>query len=177
MTDTLKHTIRRASDADADALAPLAAQIFHDTFAGNPLNAPDDMTAYMNEFLSVAAFERELNDADAIFYLAETAGKIIGYAKLQENTTEECVTEPHAIELQRLYVHRDFHGAGIARTLMDECFAYAAHKNYRAMWLGVWEFNHRAQSFYAKLGFRQIGTHVFQLGADAQTDWVMEKKL
>ncbi len=169
--------IRRGDYADAAALAPLAVQIFNDTFAGNPLNAPEDMNAYIAEFMSVEAFERELTDENSIFFIAEIGGEIIGYAKLQENSTEECVSDANPIELQRLYVDKNFHGKGIARDLMNECFAEATRKNYRTMWLGVWEFNFRAQKFYEKIGFSKVGTHVFQLGSDPQIDWVMEKTL
>lgn len=172
-----KFKIRRGVFADAVALAPFAVRVFNDTFAGNPLNAPDDMHSYITEFMSVEAFGKELSDENSIFYIAEAHGEMIGYAKLQENSTEECVTGAKPIELQRLYVAQEFHGTGIANALMEECFAVAARKNYETMWLGVWEHNFRAQRFYEKIGFRQVGTHVFQLGSDAQTDWVMEKKL
>ena len=169
--------IRRGNAADAATLAPLAVRIFNDTFAENPLNAPEDMRAYINEFMSVEAFDRELTDENSTFFIAEINGEMAGYAKLQENSAEKCVSDANPIELQRLYVDQSYHGKGIARDLMDECFAEARRKNYRTMWLGVWEFNFRAQKFYEKIGFRKVGTHVFQLGSDPQTDWVMEKKM
>lgn len=169
--------IRRGAISDAAALAPLAVQIFNDTFAENPLNAPEDMDSYITEFMSVAAFGGELGDENSIFFIAEANGEMIGYAKLQEHSTEKCVSGANPIELQRLYVTKNFHGKGIAGELMNECFAEAARKNCETMWLGVWEHNFRAQKFYEKIGFRQVGTHVFQLGSDAQTDWVMEKNL
>ena len=41
------------------------------------------------------------------------------------------------------------------------------------MWLGVWERNFRAQKFYRKYGFVDIGAHTFTLGRDHQTDLLM----
>jgi ribosomal protein S18 acetylase RimI-like enzyme len=102
---------------------------------------------------------------------------MVGYAKLQENSKEDCVSDDNPIELSRLYVLKDFHGQGIADRLMNECLDIAGRKNYRTMWLGVWEHNFRAQRFYEKLGFVKVGSHVFQLGSDAQIDWVLEKKI
>ncbi len=169
--------IRRGTAADAETLAPLAVKIFNDTFAANPLNKPEDMRVYIAEFMSVEAFTRELADEDSIFFIAEIADEIIGYAKLQEHSTEDCVLDKNPIELCRLYVAHEFHGKGIAKQLMDECFAEANRKNFQTMWLGVWEFNYRAQKFYEKIGFYPVGKHIFQLGADPQTDLVMEKKL
>ncbi len=169
--------IRRGTSQDADTLAPLAVKIFNDTFAANPLNKPEDMRAYIAEFMSVEAFEQELADENSIFFIAEIAGEIIGYAKLQEHSTEDCVSDKNPIELCRLYVAHEFHGKGIAKQLMDKCFAEAMRKNFHTMWLGVWEFNFRAQKFYEKVGFSKAGKHIFQLGSDPQTDLVMVKKL
>lgn len=169
--------VRCGTIADAEMLAPLAIRIFNDAFAANPLNKPEDMHAYISEAFSVEQTRRELADSNATFFIAEIDGAMIGYAKLQERTTEECVADKNPIELSRLYILQEFHGQGIAGKLMDECFATAKEKNYQTMWLGVWEHNLRAQRFYEKLGFRQVGNHVFQLGSDAQIDWVMEKKL
>ena len=169
--------IRRGTIEDAEMLAPLAVKIFNDTFADNPLNKPDDMRAYITEFLSVEAFNRDLANKNSIFFIAETERKIIGYAKLVERSTEDCVSDENPIELNKLYILHEFQGKGIAQVLMEKCFAEAERKNYQTMWLGVWEFNFRAQKFYEKLGFKQIGTHIFQLGSDPQTDWIMKKKL
>ena len=169
--------IRRGNIEDAETLAPLAVKIFNDTFAANPLNKPEDMRSYITEFMSVEAFEKELTDKNSIFFIAETKGEMIGYAKLQEHSTEDCVSDKNPIELCRLYVAQEFHGEGVAGKLMDECFAEATRKNFQTMWLGVWEFNFRAQKFYEKLGFSKVGKHIFQLGSDAQTDFVMEKRI
>lgn len=169
--------IRRGTTADAETLAPLAVRIFNDAFADNPLNKPEDMHAYISEAFSVEQTRRELGGADTIFFIAEVGGAMIGYAKLQEATTEECVTDARPIELSRLYILKDFHGRGVAEKLMNECFGLARSRLYATMWLGVWEHNLRARRFYEKLGFYQVGSHVFQLGSDAQIDWVMEKKL
>ncbi len=173
----IKLNIRSGKIEDAEMLAPLAVKIFNDTFADNPLNKPDDMRAYIAEFLSVEAFGKDLADENSMFFIAEIERKIIGYAKLIEHSTEDCVSDENPIELNKLYVTHEFHGKGIAQVLMEKCFAEAKGKNYQTMWLGVWEFNFRAQKFYEKLGFRQVGTHIFQLGSDPQTDWIMGKKL
>lgn len=169
--------IRRGTVGDAETLAPLAVKIFNDAFAANPLNKPEDMRDYIAAAFSLEQTRRELADERLIFFVAEIGGEMIGYAKLHEHSTEDCVADENPIELGRLYVLKDFHGRGIAGKLMNECFDIARGKNYRTMWLGVWEHNFRAQRFYEKLGFARVGSHVFQLGSDAQTDWVLEKKL
>jgi ribosomal protein S18 acetylase RimI-like enzyme len=137
--------IRRGTVANAETLAPLAVQIFNDAFAGNPLNKPEDMRAYIAEAFSLEQTRRELADENLIFFIAEVDDRMIGYAKLKERSVEECVSDENPIELSRLYVLKDFHGQGIAGKLMNECFGIARSKNYQTMWLGVWEYNFRAQ--------------------------------
>jgi ribosomal protein S18 acetylase RimI-like enzyme len=175
----VKHDLRIRPGVieDAEKLAPLAIKIFNDAFADNPLNKPEDMRAYIAEAFSLDQTRRELADENIIFFVAELDGDMVGYAKLQENSTEKCVTGENPVELSRLYVLKDFHGQGIAGKLMDECFRTAKRKNYQTMWLGVWEHNFRAQRFYEKLGFKKVGSHVFQLGSDPQIDWVLEKEI
>lgn len=169
--------IRRGKPEDAEKLAPLAIKIFNDTFAGHPLNKPEDMEAYIGEAFNIEQTRRELTDDETIVFLVETNGELIGFAKLHEHLTEECVSDDDPIEIQRFYISHEFHGQGIAQKLMDACLDEARKRNYQTIWLGVWEHNIRAQRFYEKLGFKQVGTHVFQLGNDPQIDWVMEKKL
>ncbi len=169
--------IRRGISEDAEVLTSLAVKIFKDTFADDPLNKPEDMHAYISEYMSIEAFREQLGSDGSIFFVAEIDEKMIGYAMLKEHSTEHCVSDENPIELNRLYVSREFHGQGIAAKLMDKCFEIALGKNYHTMWLGVWEFNYRAKRFYEKHGFKKVGDHVFQLGTDAQTDIVMEKKL
>ncbi|MCV4601022.1 GNAT family N-acetyltransferase, partial [Escherichia coli] len=79
------------------------------------------------------------------------------------------------IELSRLYSHQKFLGKGVGQRLLEECFRFAGSEGFDVIWLGVWEYNPRARRFYEKNGFRYVGSHIFQLGTDAQTDLLMQK--
>ena len=61
--------------------------------------------------------------------------------------------------------------------MMKKCLEIAYEMKKDVVWLGVWEHNLRAIDFYSKWGFEKFGTHVFILGDDPQTDWLMAKKL
>lgn len=45
------------------------------------------------------------------------------------------------------------------------------------MWLGVWERNGRAISFYGKCGFRRVGAQEFRVGGELHRDLVMAADL
>lgn len=167
-------TIRLARLDEADALSVFGRRTFLDTFAGQ--NRADDMEAYLAGAFSEAVQRAELSDADTITLVAEDGGKIVGYAQLRLGEPPPCVDGPAPIELVRFYVDRGWHGRGIAQRLMRAVETSAAARG-RTLWLGVWERNDRAKAFYVKCGFADVGSHVFQLGSDAQLDRIMTKPL
>ncbi len=170
-------TLRKLVLEDVELLASLAFTTFWDAFHQHPANRPEDMAAYMAEAFSEEQTGRELEDEKNFFLLAEIDGEAAGYAKLIVDVIEEGITADRPIELGRLYTHQKFLGKGIGQALMDECFSLARELGRDVMWLGVWEYNPRAQRFYEKNGFHIVGSHVFQLGSDAQTDLLMQREI
>lgn len=169
--------IRQATTEDSEMIAELSFKTFWDAFHEHPENAPEDMAVYMEKAFSVEQTRRELSEENSIFLIAEIENENAGYAKITLGNIEEGITAENPIELNRLYAHQKFLGKGIGQALMDECFRIASENNCDVMWLGVWELNPRAQAFYRKYGFYEVGKHVFQLGSDAQIDLLMQKDL
>jgi GNAT superfamily N-acetyltransferase len=169
--------IRNATIEDAKMLADLCYKTFWDAFHDHPKNAPEDLADYMRQAFNEAQIGRELADENSIFLIAEIEGEAAGYARLIVGSREPGIEAEKPIELNRLYSKQEFLGKGVGARLMDESFALAEKLNCDLMWLGVWEYNPRAQRFYEKYGFRQIGKHVFQLGSDAQTDLLMQREI
>ena len=169
--------LRQATVEDAKLLADLAYTTFWDAFAHHPKNAPDDLNHYMRQAFNLDQIGSELADDKNVFLIAESHRKPAGYAKLIIGSIEDGVSAEHPVELNRLYSHQEYLGRGVGQNLMDECFARAKNHGHDVMWLGVWEYNPRAQRFYEKNGFRLVGRHTFQLGSDPQTDLLMQKEL
>ena len=169
--------IRTAAIEDAEMLAELSRVTFYDAFHEHPENAPEDMAEYMEKAFSVEQTRGEILEENSIFLIAETENEIAGYAKIMLGSIEKGITAEKPIELNRLYAHQKFLGKGVGQALMNECFRVAMENNCDLMWLGVWEFNLRAQAFYRKYDFYEVGRHVFQLGSDAQTDLLMQKEI
>ncbi|HTK38245.1 MAG TPA: GNAT family N-acetyltransferase [Pyrinomonadaceae bacterium] len=170
-------TIREASVNDAQALTALSYTTFWDAFAHHPKNAPDDLAHYMRQAFNVEQITRELEDPQAIFLIAEIDGEMAGYAKLVTSNIEPGIAAEQPIELNRLYSQQKFLGKGVGQALMDACFEKAKQNEHDIIWLGVWEYNPRAQRFYEKNGFRVVGKHTFVLGSDPQTDLLMQKEI
>lgn len=170
-------TIRQATVEDAKLLTDLAYTTFWDAFAHHPKNAPDDLNYYMRQAFNVEQITAELLDDKNIFLIAEIEDDAAGYSKIIIDNIEPGITAERPVELSRLYSHQKHLGQGVGQRLMDACFERARVEGRDVMWLGVWEYNPRAQRFYEKNGFRVVGSHVFLLGKDAQTDLLMQREL
>lgn len=175
LLDELK--IRFGTPADAAMLAEIGRKSFLDAFADHPKNAPADMEIFIKQAFGTAIQARELDDEKTVYLIAEIGGAIAGYAKLHKDAKEEMVTGGKCLEIARFYMLTEQIGRGIAGKLMQTVLEFAHENGFETIWLGVWEFNARAQKFYRKWGFEHVGTHVFQFGNDPQTDWVWQRKV
>lgn len=167
--------IRRAVAADAGLLAELGARTFSETFAAD--NKPEDMADYLAASFSPLHQAAELTDPRSVFLVAEVDGVAAGYGKLRAGEALEGVAGEKPVELVRLYVSKEWHGRGVGEALMRALVDEARRAGHRTLWLGVWERNARAQAFYRKWNFREVGAHVFQLGSDPQTDLLMAREI
>jgi GNAT superfamily N-acetyltransferase len=167
--------IRAGVVADATALAELAARTFRETFAAD--NRPEDMALHIAHAYGTPQQQRELVDPDIATLLVEVDGQLAGYAQLRSGVAPACVTGQAPVELWRFYIAQPWHGRGVAQALMRRVESEAYRRGGRTLWLGVWERNERAKAFYQKSGFTDVGSHVFMVGTDAQTDRILVRPL
>ena len=67
----------------------------------------------------------------------------------------------NSLEIERIYVIKEFHGKNIGQLLCDKAIEVATQKGAEYVWLGVWEENPRAINFYKKNGFVEFDKHIF----------------
>jgi RimJ/RimL family protein N-acetyltransferase len=65
----------------------------------------------------------------------------------------------------------------VIRTGDDSDATALAELAARTVWLGVWERNARAKAFYLKAGFNDVGSQVFVVGTDSQTDRTLVRQI
>jgi ribosomal protein S18 acetylase RimI-like enzyme len=112
-----------------------------------------------------------------IFLVAEEENTPVGYAQLVLDSKEEFIKRRKAMEIRRIYASSSHIGKGVGRELMQTSLAEARQRGCDCVWLGVWEKNPRAIDFYKRWGFVEVGTHIFTVGDDPQTDFIMELTL
>ena len=171
----MSFAIRRAVVADAATIADVAARTFEETFAAQ--NTPEDMAAHRARTYGEAIQRREIENPDWLTLVVEDDGQAIGYAQFRRGHAPACFACENPVEILRFYVAREWHGRGIAQSLMQAAVDAAKSLDGETLWLGVWERNPRAIAFYAKCGFREVGSQPYLVGSDLQTDRVMIRAL
>jgi ribosomal protein S18 acetylase RimI-like enzyme len=168
--------VTTATTADLPELADVAARTF--PLACPPSATAENVAAFIAENLSAERFGGYLADPDRLVLIARVAARIAGYVMLirgvpDDDQVQRAVTPRPAVELSKMYVLPDNHGAGVSGALMTAALSRARELDAKCVWLGVNQQNQRAQRFYAKHGFSINGTKTFRLGAGIENDYVM----
>jgi ribosomal protein S18 acetylase RimI-like enzyme len=167
--------IIQVTTTDIDQLQRIGRQTFHETFSA--FNSEENMNKYLEEGFSTEKLTAELNDKNAEFYFATHEKKVIGYLKLNSGASQTELKDNKALEIERIYVVNQFHGKKAGQTLYNKAIEIARQKKVDYVWLGVWEKNSRAMTFYRKNGFVEFDKHIFKLGNEEQTDIMMKLEL
>ena len=167
--------IRKIALNEIDQLQKIGQQTFHETFSES--NSEENMKNYLEEKFSYEKLTAELTDENSEFNFATLQNEVIGYLKINFGASQTEMKDEKALEIERIYVSKEFHGKKVGQLLYDKAIEIAKEKNVDYAWLGVWEENHRALSFYRKNGFTEFDKHIFKLGNDEQTDLMMKLKL
>lgn len=158
---------RDASAGDAGMLSALAAATFIDTFGA--LYDLADLNMFIAGF-SPAACGAELADPAIRVRLVMIGAVAIGFCKVGPLKLPAPGPVPGAMELRQLYLHRPWHGLGIADALADWAKGEARARGAAELWLSVFTGNVRARRFYARHGFAEIAPYAFMVGTRADED-------
>ena len=166
---------KRITLDDLEKLQKIGRKTFEETFSES--NSEENMRNYLEEGFSKEKLTAELKNKDSEFYFAILEDEVIGYLKVNFGESQTELKDSKALEIERIYVSKEFHGKSVGQILYDKAIEIAKQKGSEYVWLGVWEENPRAISFYKKNGFVEFDKHIFRLGDDEQTDIMMKMKL
>ena len=170
---SLKFYLEPTKRSELDKLHTISVQTFKETFEAK--NTEDDMAVYLKQKLSKKQLDEEFSDKNTFFYFAYCNKLLVGYLKLNfKDAQKKAVLKGKAYEIERIYILKAHQGRGLGTQLFNKAIEIGKGKGYKMMWLGVWEFNHKALKFYEKKGLKAFDSHVFQLGNDNQNDILMQ---
>lgn len=164
--------VRRVTREDLAELQKISKQTFYETFS--PHNTTENMQRYLEGSFSGEKLSCEINNNESEFYFATIDKTIVGYLKLNSGKAQTELQDNRALEIERIYVVKEFYGKNVGRLLLEKALNIAKEKNADYIWLGVWEKNLRALNFYRKNGFIEFDRHKFILGDESQTDIMMK---
>lgn len=164
--------IRKVTNNDLEALVKIGKETFSETYTSQ--NKKENMTHYLTSVFSTEQLTTELRDPNSQFYFVELNNVPIGYLKLNTGPAQTEIKDSPALEIERIYVLKEYHGKQVGQKLYDKALEIAHMLQVEYVWLGVWEQNPRAIRFYEKNGFVAFDRRVFQLGDEQQTDSMMK---
>lgn len=164
--------IRSVTLNDIAQLQQIGRQTFSETFSEG--NTEENMKQYLSEGFTTEKLAAEVDNPNSQFYFATIDNKVIGYLKLNSGEAQTELKDYRALEIERIYVLKEYHGKGVGQVLYEKALQIADQVKASYVWLGVWEENPRAINFYKKNGFVAFDKHIFRLGNEEQTDIMMK---
>lgn len=160
----------------ASSLRAMARKCFADTFSHLYDSRP------FEDFLDQAYGEGgslsiDLLDPTIDWLAAEANAQIVGYAKLRQLAAPAPDPQKGALELQQIYVLREWQGLGVAERLMQWALDRGRALGAPEIYLTVFDHNERAKRFYTRHGFAEVGSCTFELGSRIDDDRVWRKAL
>lgn len=168
-------TIKKCTQEDVHELQTISRKTFTETFEEH--NSPEHLNAYLENAYNLDQLEIELANPSSRFFFLYFNQEVVGYLKINTGEAQTETMGSESLEIERIYVKKKFHRHGLGKRLMDEAFDIASREKKTKIWLGVWEANENAITFYRKKGFVQQGSHSFFMGEDEQVDLIMVKTL
>lgn len=165
-------TITQVTLNDLAQLQEIGIQTFYETFKDD--NSAEDMQDYLEKSFNLDKLKSEVENEYSQFYFAVFENQVVAYLKVNFGQAQTDLQDPKALELERIYVLKEFLGKKVGQLLQEKAIEIAKEHHLDYIWLGVWEHNPRAIQFYKKNGFVEFSKHIFKVGNDEQTDIMMK---
>lgn len=144
--------IRPGTVEDAAAIAPLfrEVQTMHAAQIPTVFKPPGELQGAVDWLEGVLAVPNIYS------LVAESDGQVVGYLMAQDVRREHSMFRPahRYFMLEHITVASAFQDRGIGTKLMQALQAEAAARQITRIELEVWNFNEKAQRFFARHGFR-----------------------
>lgn len=155
--------IIRADASYANAIAAIGKKSFHDAFMPT-FNRYEDLIEYLDYTYDVEKIAGSIIKSNNVFFVALYNNKPAGFAKVKKQSLSKQILDGRQMELQKIYVLKEFHGTGVASALLHAVVQLAKVVHPDCIWLDVYIGNKRGIRFYEKNGFEKFGNHSFKIG-------------
>lgn len=168
-------TVRQAQNADVDTIVSLGRKTFVETYGDT--NEKEKVASYIDTIFNHEWIEKELNTFGERFFIAYVGELPVGFTKLSENRVPKGLNGKKKIQVERIYVLKEYQGFKIGSDLIEKVLEVAKDEGYKIVWLSVWQKNNKAIQFYQRAGFVIYDTDTFQFGEELHDDFLMKQEI
>lgn len=169
------YTIELVEQQKVHQLQKISIETFTESFAKD--NTTENLKDYFGKAFSIPVLIHQINNINSKFYLVYSNDELAAYFKINIGESQTEIKGADGLELERIYIYQKFQKKGLGNTILNEIKIKAIQLDKKYIWLGVWEKNVDAIRFYQNFGFQKFDEHIYPIGNDPQTDWMMRLKI
>ncbi|EOZ99104.1 putative acetyltransferase [Indibacter alkaliphilus LW1] len=126
----------------------------------------------MDWMYSLESLKNQVEDKNHVFLLGEENQRPVGYCSYQLDAKEK------KTKIHKIYLLQETQGKGYGLKLIEEVKSIAKQNGQNHIFLNVNRHNHKAISFYLKIGFYEAYREVIDIGNGfVMDDIVMEMSI
>ncbi|AXT50789.1 GNAT family N-acetyltransferase [Aquimarina sp. BL5] len=144
---------QRCTKDDIEALVKISKQFYPEHYSHIWEN--EDTSFYVDLSFTTAAFKKDFETENIIYFLVKRSEKILGMLKLRKHQELVGFKPTEALQLEKIYLLAEATGLGIGTHAMNFTKNFAKKLNKKVIWLDVMTTSPAIQ-FYKKLGFKTI---------------------
>jgi ribosomal protein S18 acetylase RimI-like enzyme len=118
-------------------------------------NRYEDLIDYVDHTYDVQKIANSITKSNNVFFFSFYNNQAVGFAKVKKQSLNKQISDSKQMELQKIYVLKAYHGAGIAQALLHSIVQLSKEIQPDCIWLDVVLRNERAIHFYEKNGFKK----------------------
>ncbi len=147
----------------------LAREIWTEHYV--PIIGQEQVDYMLDRFQSESAIAAQLADGYE-YYTVSLEGKIEGYMALLPDEHKGTVM------MSKIYVRKSMRGRGFGRVMLELAENICRERKIRTLWLTVNKNNSQSLAWYMRMGFKNVGSTVQDIGSGfMMDDYRMEKTI
>lgn len=165
---------RAALPSDHVLLSLLFKTVYIETYGTKGIT--HEFANFIEKQFSPNKIKSKIESDTSTLWIASYSNNPVGIIQIDYNNA--CPIKNTVFpEINKLYILRNFHGRGIGQNLMNIAEKEIRKKGEDKIWLWVLESNIRANEFYIKQGYKNIGIADYPMEENIYTNNVMLKDL
>lgn len=115
------------TEADVDLVIQIGKETYLNAFS--EMNNADNMDDYLTKAFNREKIATEIKNPNSQFLLLFYNTKLAGYLKINENEAQSEFRNDLGLELERIYIKKNYQGEGLGKVLINKAIEIALEKS------------------------------------------------